>query len=107
MELSETNTLRKTDRDKNGFGSTNTHEILKYVSNNTNQNTSTPSTAAAAPLNDTNNDDIPPERMIMRLTMCYAHQIHLRIVKQLQYQYVENMRHNALSLHHVKYIKIE
>ena len=58
MELSETNILTKTDRDKGGFGSTGTHEILKHVTNNTTNGVLTPSTAAAAPLHDTNNDDM-------------------------------------------------
>ena len=58
MKLSETNTLTKTDRDKGDFGSTGTHKILKHVSNNTTNDVLTPRTAAAAPLHDTNNNDM-------------------------------------------------
>ena len=62
MELSVTNTLTKTDRDKGCFGSTGTHEILKHVNNNTTNGVLTPSSAAAAPLHDTNNDDMQSQQ---------------------------------------------
>ena len=61
MQLSETTTLTQTKRDKNGFGSTGTHDILQHVTKHNDMNSLRPTTAAAASLNDNNEDVISPE----------------------------------------------
>ena len=50
IELSQIDTLTNTIRDKKGFGSTGTHGILQDVYNHA--NSTSPTTAAAAQLND-------------------------------------------------------
>ena len=52
MQLTEANTLTHTNRDKHG--STGTHKVQKHISDTIETDFTTPATAAAARLSDTN-----------------------------------------------------